>query len=181
MRQLLTIILFVSIYSCIPTRITPNIETDKVVIAKKFTRDLPRSYSFIFEDPKKANEFYSFINTKYNLNHGDVEYNVPIHVNDSIYYLSFHERERTTKTLNLIPFLIDAKLESEGYGPLLEDIYTSRMGNWYLILTVYDDNFKDCLKPDYPHREAVLAHLRNLQNEYLTTHNYLESQLSHMN
>jgi hypothetical protein len=104
-----------------------------------------------------------------------VEYNVPILVDNITYYLSFHEREKSTKTLNLVPIAVDAKLESEGLSPVLQDIHTSRTGKWYLLLTVYDDDFKDCLNPEYPNHEIILKHLRKLQKEYLRTHNYLES------
>jgi hypothetical protein len=60
-----------------------------------------------FEDTKNAAEFYNFMNAKYDLNHTNVESNIPITINNEIYYLSFFERERTTKTVNLIPFAVD--------------------------------------------------------------------------
>ena len=181
MKKVAVIIMVLLSYSCIPLQVAPNIETDTVKVAKKFKRDLPNSYGFIFEDPKEANEFYNFINTKYNRNHIDVEYNVPISIQEETYYLSFHEREKSTSTLNLVPIAIDAKLESDGQSTLMDNSHTTRKGQWYLILTVYDDDLQDCLKPDYPEREAVLTHLRKLQNEYIRTSNYLESYLSHQN
>ncbi|MGB0280384.1 MAG: hypothetical protein ACPGAA_06325, partial [Flavobacteriaceae bacterium] len=57
----------------------PNIKTDKVKIAKRFKRDLPKRYGFIFEDTKEADEFYSFINTKYQL--PGIERKIPLWVN----------------------------------------------------------------------------------------------------
>jgi hypothetical protein len=32
----------------------PNIKTDKLKLAKRFKRDLPNQYGFIFENPKEA-------------------------------------------------------------------------------------------------------------------------------
>ncbi len=71
---------------------------------------------------------------------------------------------------------IDAAI-SDTTGPILEDLYSSRKGNWYIVLTARDAKMKDCLHPDYPNREKVIQYLRNLRKEYLNTHNYAEVHL----
>jgi hypothetical protein len=38
---------------------------------------------------QNAAEFYNFMNAKYDLNHTNVESNIPITINNRIYYLSF--------------------------------------------------------------------------------------------
>lgn len=177
MKKLGLLLIVISAFGCIPTQVAPNIETDKVQIAKKFKRNLPKKYAFIFEDTKQANEFYHFINMKYDRKHIDVEYNVPFTLKEKTYYMSFHEREKTTSTINLLPMLIDAALDSNDVGPLMQDSYTSRSGKWFILLTVSDDDFQDCLNPDYTNRELILTHLRNLRKEYFRTHNYLEAYL----
>lgn len=164
-------------YSCIPYKIAPNIESEKIVNAKRFKKDLPNFQAFVFEDSKNANEFYNFINAKYDLKHINVESNVPISINNKTYYLSFFERERTTKTVNLIPIAIDVSRNSKGKDPLLEDLYTSRTGNWYLVLTITDAEIKDCLDPKYPQHQEIVNHLKNLKNEYFSTSNYIEAYL----
>ena len=68
------------------------------------------------------------MNAKYDLNHANVESNIPITINNKIYYLSFFERERTTKTVNLIPFTFDAALSAKVNSPILDGLYTSRNG-----------------------------------------------------
>jgi hypothetical protein len=177
MRQFLFGIISLFLFSCIPIRIAPVIKTDKLVIAKRFKRDLPRKYGFVFEDPKDANEFYKFINAKYNLGFVDVASNVPFLIDNKRYFLSFYERERVTKTINVIPIAIDAGLESKGNSPILEDAYTSRFGQWYLVLIVTDNELTDCLNPNYTNQARIIAHLRSLKEEYLTTHNYMETVL----
>ncbi|POY40636.1 hypothetical protein C3L50_03830 [Flavobacterium alvei] len=177
MKKFISYLIIIITYSCIPLKIAPSIEGEKITNAKKFKKDLPNFYGFIFEDTKKANEFYNFINTKYNLKHINVESNVPIIINNNTYYLSFFERERTTKTLNLVPIAIDADRNSKGKDPILEDLYTSRTGSWYLVLTVTDPEIKDCLNPNYPQREEIIKHLKMLRDEYFTTSNYMESYL----
>jgi hypothetical protein len=177
MKKISCCILILLASSCIPLKIAPNIEGEKIVNAKKFKKDLPNFQGFIFEDTKNANEFYNFINTKYDLKHSNVESNVPISINNKTYYLSFFERERTTKTLNLIPLVVDAGLDNKGVDPLFKDLYTSRSGFWYLILTVTDPEIKDCLNPSYPQHQEILNHLKNLKTEYFSTSNYLESYL----
>lgn len=164
-------------HSCIPLKIAPNIEGEKIVYAKKFKKDLPNFHGYVFEDTKNANEFYNFINSKYDLKHTNVESNVPISINNKTYYLSFFERERTTKTLNLIPIAIDIDRNTKGKDPLLENLYTSRLGYWYLILTVTDPEIKDCLNPSYPKHQEIVNHLKNLKTEYFSTSNYIEAYL----
>lgn len=173
---LLTLLLFF-ITSCIPLRIAPTIKQDKIMVGKKFKRQLPKDYAFIFEDPKEADEFYHFINTKFDLDGERVEFNVPLIIDNTEYYLSFYEVEIPDKTLNLLPLFIDASRESNGRAPLLEGSYTSRFGNWYLALTVSNTHMEDCLKPSYSAREPVIKYLRDLQKEYLNTYNYVEAFL----
>ena len=170
-------LLFLTLYSCIPTRIAPKIETHKIVETKKFSKELPQGYGFAFEDPKDANEFYSYVNSKYDLAYTEVEYNVPFELDGEKLYLSFYECERTTKTLNLIPILVDAKLENDGSTPLLEDLHTSRSGQWYIIITVRDVTLKDVLNEDHKQHVALKEYLESLRQEYLATHHYNELNL----
>lgn len=163
--------------SCIPLKIAPNIEGEKIVNAKKFKKGLPNFQGYVFEDKKNANEFYNFINSKYDLKHINVDSNVPITINNKTYYLSFFERERITKTLNLIPIIVDAKLNQNGNDAILQDLHTSRSGFWYLILTVTDLEIKDCLNPSYPQHQEIVNHLKNLKTEYFSTSNYIEAYL----
>ena len=177
MRQPLFFLLLISICSCIPIKVAPHIDGDKIVKTKKFKKDLPPSYGYVFEDPKDADEFFEFMNMKFDLKYENVVSNVPIKINNTNFFLSFYERERVTKTINLLPIVVDAKLESEGKNTLMEDSHTSRAGTWYLILTVYDVNMNDCLSPEYKDKEQITSYLRSLKNEYLRTHNYIESYL----
>ncbi|WP_282019202.1 hypothetical protein [Salegentibacter mishustinae] len=181
MRPLILIIISFFFFSCIPIRIAPNIETDKLVKAKRFKRDLPNNYGFVFEDPKDYDEFYNFINAKYDLGFIDVESNVPISIGNNTYFLSFYERERVSKTINLIPIAIDAGLKSKGNNTILEDAHTSRTGHWYLVLIFTDNELRDCLNPNYFNHEEIIKYLRNLKREYLTTHNYIETVLNRNN
>ena len=58
MKHLLVYILMFAFFtSCTPLSFAPNIKTDKVKLAKRFKRDLPKQHGFIFEDPKKQMSF----------------------------------------------------------------------------------------------------------------------------
>lgn len=171
---LLLTLSIITLTSCIPTKIAPRIEGDKVMYAKKFKRKLLREYTFIFEDPKQANEFYKYINTKYERNHKDVRYNTPIIVDGITYYLTFRETERQTETVNLVPIAIDAVLDDNNAPKLLKDVHVTRTGIWYILISVRDDDLKDCLHPNYKSRAAIIKYLRKLRHEYLNTMNYLE-------
>ena len=168
----LSILLSLLLNSCIPIRIAPTIKEDKIMVAKKFKRKLPKTYSYIFTDPKNAGEFYNYINTKYQRNHFEVDANVPFKIKEKNYYISFRETEIPTKTINLVPMVVDNALEENDHDSLLEDHYFTRKGTWYLVLTVSDDDLKDCLAPDYTDRNSVVSYLKDLRIEYLNTTNY---------
>ncbi len=174
MRSLIFALLSLLAVSCIPIRIAPIIKEDKIMKANKFKRKLPKRYSFIFEDPKEANEFYNYINTKFQLDFQDVDWDVPFELDNIVYYMSFYETEIPNKTLNLIPFLIDAKLDNSGIDPIFEDSYVSRHENWFVVITVNNDDSTDCLHPNYENRQKIIAYFKNLRKEYLNTHNYEE-------
>lgn len=177
MKYVYFILITLLITSCIPIRIAPSIEDYKLTSGKKFKRQLPRENAFVFEDPKDANEFYNFINTKYSLNHQMVEDNVPIHVDGEEYFLSFYEVEIPDKSLNLWPFFANEALKNKGIDPIFTDFYVKRKGNWYIALYVSDADMNDCLTANYPFKEAILSHLKEIKNEYLNTSNYFEALL----
>lgn len=172
MRSTIICILVVLLTSCIPTKIAPKIESYKITTGKKFNKALPKWQSFIFEDPKNANEFYNYINTKFKLNHNNVDSNVKIVINNTDYYLSFYEIARDTETLNLIPIVIDGKRNQNGNDALLSEAYTSQSSKYYIALTVFDDDFKNCLKEDYKDQKVIIQYLEALRKQYLSTYNY---------
>ena len=161
--------------SCIPLSFAPNIKTDKVKIAKRFKRDLPKRYGFIFEDPKGVDEFYAFINTKYQL--PGIDRKIPLWVNKKPLVMNIYERRRTTSTLNFVPILIDAALSDEDSGVpgFFNSFYTTRNEKWFIIITLTDLNGQDALAPDHDKRKANLLYLRNLQKEYFNSANYMEA------
>ncbi len=175
MKKTLLLSFLLILSSCIPIKIAPKIEDYRIVVAKRFKRDLAREYAFVFEDYKNADEFYHFINAKFNLQFEEVETNVPILVDDHLFFMSFHEREKTTEVGNLIPVIIDGILDSEGVDPILESSYSSRKSHWYILITVRDAEFRDCLSPHHLYRERVVANLQELKDEYLSTQNYAEA------
>lgn len=177
MKKLLVLIAFLIVASCIPLRIAPTIKDDKLVVAKKFKRSLPRHYALIFEDPKDADEFYYYINTKYQLDHNNVESNVPISISNEVLFLSFYEVEIPTKTINLVPIFIDAALDRGGIDPLFSEHEFSRIGNWYLALTILDSEMEDCLNPKHNHYSKALEYVRDLKTEYLNTTEYVQTLL----
>jgi hypothetical protein len=173
-NQLLILAILLIITSCIPVKTAPEIENHRITTARKFKRKLPKVTSFIFNDPKDEDEFYDYLNAKFELNHINVGINTPFELNSKTYYLSFSETERETKTVNL-PFIIaDAKRESNGNSKLFEDSYTTRKGKWYILLTVYDSELTNCLNENYLTRNEITQYLEALRKEYISTQNYLE-------
>lgn len=176
MKHLLVyLFLFAFFTSCIPLSFAPNIKTDKVKLAKRFKRDLPKQQGFIFEDPKEADEFYTFINTKYQL--PGIYRKIPLWIDKKPYIMNVYERSRATNTVNFVPFIFDLVLSNEGVEShgFLSSFYSSRWEKWFVIITLTDLKGQDALAPDHAKSEANLLYLRNLQKEYLNTANYMEA------
>tara|TARA_R100001369_G_C3310121_1_gene167184 strand:+ start:163 stop:714 length:552 start_codon:yes stop_codon:yes gene_type:complete len=174
----LYIIAFSSLFiSCIPLSIAPKIDSGKIYAPKKFKKHLPYNYVYVFEDPKDANEFFNYMNAKFQVVYDDDLGNIPIEIENNTYYLTFYEVERNTQTVNLIPMMVDAKLDQEGYSPMLEDAHVTRTGNWYIALTVTDEKLKDALNPSYKSHRNIVAYADAMRTEYLTTAEYIEIYL----
>lgn len=173
-KTILFIFSVIILQSCIPLRIAPHIDNYKVSKGERFKRSLPKRQMFIFEDTKQAGHFYQYVNTKYELNDEEVYDDVPFEIEGQQYFFSFYEVDIPTKTINIIPIIIDGLLDRGNIDPILEEAHTSRIGSWYLAIEVYNDIEKDCLSETALSREAVLNYLSGLKKEYLTTNNYNE-------
>lgn len=175
MKKITVLVLgFLFLNSCIPIRIAPSISDYKLTTGKRFKRGLPKKTTFVFEDPKEADAFYNYINTKYQLEDYYVDVEVPFKVEDKTYFLSFYEVEIPTKTLNLFTLAVDAALISSDNDTIFDDSYETRTGNWYIAIEVFSASEEDCLHEDSQSRAIVLPYLRSLKEEYLSTHNYNE-------
>lgn len=168
-------ILVLAVSSCIPLKIAPNIEDYRIVQGNRFKKTLPKKSVFVFEDPKDEGHFYDYINTKFALNDYRVDVDVPLQVDDQEFFFAYYEEERSTKTLNLLPILIDAALATtDTSDPMLTNEYESRKGYWYVAIEVYDKQENDLLAENSDKREPLIKYLRVLKEEYLSTHNYNE-------
>jgi len=172
---LLAIFVLIFLNSCIPLRIAPNIKDFKLTKGKRFKKGLPKKNVFVFEDPKDTDEFYNYVNTKFQLDDYYVDVQVPFLIEGQTFYFSFYEVEIPTKTINLIPLALDVALnQATDMEPVFNEAHTSRIGNWYVAMEVFSDTEKDCLSENSISREIVLSYLRDLKNEYLATDNYNE-------
>ena len=169
MKKLIILLLSVTATSCISLRKAPTNFTHRIEVAKKFKRDFPKELAYIFEDPKDANQFYNYINIKYQLNDTDVGSNVPVVIDNKTYFITYHEAEIPDKKLNLLGIAIDATLVVNRLDPVFKDGYVKRVGHWFIALTVYDENDKNCLKSKHPEQKMVLDYLSLLHNEYLNS------------
>ena len=166
--------------SCIPLRIAPKIEDYKISRGKNFKRSLSKRQMFIFENPKEENEFYNYVNTKFQLGHISVYDDIPLVIENEQYFFAWYEIEIPDKTLNLAPAIMDVAINgilgNDEFEPYFLESSDSfhRNGNWYIALEVYSDREKDCLVVGELSREVVLKYLRVLKREYLATHNYNE-------
>jgi hypothetical protein len=181
MRRLYPFVLCIFlIQSCIPLRIAPNISDYKTVKGTRFKKGLPQKNAFVFEDPKEAGEFYDYVNTKFDLQDYYADVEVPFQVGEKQYFFSFYEVEKKGRAINLVPILLDVTInatlgndEFETYTATDENTLL-RNGNYYIAIEAYSAVDKDCLSYEYTDRDGVLVYLRNLKEEYLTSHNLHE-------
>ena len=148
-----------------------------MVKTKRFKRNLPKGYGFVFEDPRPANAFYMLINHKLDLDPVYFFTQGPFELAEKRYHLSVYECERTLRILNIILMFIDNKREQNDSDPLFEDYYYSRKGYWYIVLMVADDEQNDCLAPEHPDRERVITFLESLRKEYYDPVQHLDAYL----
>jgi hypothetical protein len=178
MRNLYILILLFCITSCIPIKIAPQIKEDKIKIGKKFNKGLPKNYTYIFKDPKAADEFYNYINIKYDLKHNMVDDRVPIWIDKRLYRVSFFEVGKNTRILNLAGFVFDKVMEQEniplGIG---SEIHVLGRDNYYIALEVLDYEGNDALHPKHKNNEVIVKYLKDMRQQYLTTYNYYDSYL----
>jgi hypothetical protein len=172
---LLLILALLLFQSCIPLRIAPKINDYTITTGKKFKRSLSKRQMFIFEDDKDADQFYNFVNTRFQLNDTNVYDDVPFEVNGKQYFFAWYEVEIPNKSIQILPILADVIVLSTGSHPMFIDAYGKREGNWYLAVEAYSDLEPDCMAEASLSREAVLKYLRGLKEEYLATNNYNET------
>lgn len=164
------------LHSCIPIRIAPSIDDYRVVKGKKFKRSLPKRQMFIFENPKDADHFYNYVNTKFTLNAENVYDDIPFKIDGQQYFFSFYEVDIPDKSIDFLSFFfshaLSAALDYEDENDTAPE--EVRKENYYLAIEVYNDIEHDCLTDTSLSREVVLKYLRALKEEYLSTHNYNE-------
>lgn len=175
-RILLFVFSLILCQSCIPLRISPDIENYKVTKGKKFKRGLPKRQMFIFEDHKQAGHFYEYINNKFQLEDDQVYDDIPFMISEDQYFFSFYEIDIPDKSINLFPVIFEAVLlgvlnSEEDIESVPEEV---RKDNFYIAIEVYNDFEKDCLSKEALSREVVLKYLSTLKKEYLATNNYNE-------
>ncbi|WP_299525566.1 hypothetical protein [Winogradskyella sp.] len=162
--------------SCIPYKVAPTFKNEdfKVMKANKLQDNLPMETSFIFKDYKSANEFYQYINKKFNLEDINVGVNTPFELNNEIFYLSFSEVESiyVDECSDQEALVINSEQGLNKNSKRFEHKYIKRSSYWYIVITVYDEDIKNCLLDKHPKKSIVLNYLKDLRREYLTTFNH---------
>lgn len=166
-QTLLFSVLLLLLQSCIPIKFAPNIEDYKIVRGSKFKKGLPSRNIFVFEDNKDANEFYNYVNAKFNLEDIKVMDDVPFEIEGNQYFFSFYEVDKTTKSLDMLPFLTSVITNADD----TETPTMDREDSYYIAIEVYSDFENDCLAMEALSRTLVLKYLRELKEQYQNTQN----------
>ncbi|MBS9461288.1 hypothetical protein KIM67_02610 [Flagellimonas sp. 389] len=158
-------LLILVVCSCTPFQTAPTIDDYQITKGAQLKEGLPEKNLFVFEDPKDANEFYNYINTKFNLENYYVDVEVPFNLDGRNYFLSFYEVEMLDRTVDtfgtVLGIIAGEELEEEP-----EEF------KHYIAIEVFSSIENDCLKETYPSRESIVTHLNILKNEYLNGRNW---------
>ena len=160
--------------SCIPLKIAPQIQHYKLMKTRRFIRQLPQQHAFVFQDTKVPDAFYQFFNIRFSSLSQWTNENLPINVKGASYFFSFYGVEKTTKTFNLFPFIVDTILEEKGDFRFFERFYTRYRPHAYIVITVRNETLEDCLEPRHPARESLVEFLEAMRKDYLMTNNYID-------
>ncbi len=173
MKKLFYLGLLLTLTSCFPTKTAPKINTYKLQKAKRFHSSLPKDVAFIFQDKKDEGAFYQFLQSKYNLDDEQMNDAIPFVVDDKTYFFNFYERDRTSEA-----FLLGAMLAVAiaGGDPSGGDYTLSGSQKWYIALLVFDEEEKDALNEEHPHRKRVVAYLDLLRREYYGLYSPIEQE-----
>ena len=163
MKRVLLALSLLLCTSCFPTRTAPNISTYKLQQANRFKKGLPKETGFIFEDRKEEGAFFGFLKDKFALTDDEMDYAIPIQIEERNYLLNFHEMDRTSEVFMLGLAILDAAVSDE---EILDDYSASGSPKWYIVLMVLDTDLKDALDKEYPHQKEVRAYLDLLRREY---------------
>lgn len=105
MRLICFVICNLLFFSCIPYRIAPQVDTYKLINGRRFIKK-SKTNSFVFIDPKQADEFRQFITIKLT---STPPWEQPFPywedqqflftINKDSFYLCYYEAYKTTKTI----------------------------------------------------------------------------------
>jgi len=90
---------------CIPVKSPPRIENYKILKGRQFEKGLPERNIFVFEDKQDVSAFYCFVDKKFELGNKQVMDDVPFTVNSHQYFFSFYEVNKSSTTIQLMPFI----------------------------------------------------------------------------
>lgn len=165
--------LLLTLTSCFPTKTAPKIKTYKLQKAKRLNSSLPKDVAFIFQDKKDEGTFYQFLQSKYSLDEEQMNDAIPFVVDNRTYFFNFYERDRTSEA-----FLLGAMLAVAvaGGDPSGADYTVSGSQKWYIALLVFDEEEKDALDEEHPHRKRIIAYLDLLRREYYGLYSPIEQE-----
>ncbi len=69
MKITLLFLTLIIVSSYTPLAIAPDLENGKVIKDKKIKHKLPNRHTYVFTDIKAVDEFYHYVNTKFQLDH----------------------------------------------------------------------------------------------------------------
>lgn len=142
--------------SCIPVKLAPRIESYKILKGRQFEKGLPERNIFVFEDKQDVSAFYCFVDKKFELENKQVMDDVPFTVNSHQYFFSFYEVDKSSTTIQLMPFILSkiTKSDAKEKPEMIQSDY------YYIGIEVYSDIENDCLDINALSRTPVLNYLR---------------------
>ena len=160
--------------SCLSLQPASLADDYRVTKARKWVKEKPRTYHFVFENPKPPEEWRWFTQIHFGVYNAPEQRHFVFEVDHKPYTLLYTSFSRSGERINFWAMVVDELLLRWINMSLLEAHHSDERVRQYVRVSVRDAHEKDALHPSHPHRATVIAYLEELRHTYLDTNNYMD-------
>ena len=174
MRRIFFCCLSFVLVGCFSLQPASLIDDYRVTKARKWVKEKPRTYHFVFENPKPPEEWRWFTQIHFGVYNDPQQRLHAFQIDEKPYTLLYTSFTRTGERINVWAMVLDELLLRWINMSFFEADHTTKNIRQYVRVSVRDAHEKDALHPSYPQRTTVIAYLEELRHTYLDTNNYMD-------
>lgn len=174
MRRILFYFLSFVLVGCLSLQPASLIDDYRVTKSRRWVKEKPRTYHFVFENSKPPEEWRWFTQIHFGVYNDPQQRHYAFEVDHKPYTLLYTSYTRTGERINVWAMVLDELLLRWINMSFFEPDHTTKNIRQYVRVSVRDAHEKDALHPSHPHRKTVIASLEELRRTYLATNNYMD-------